>query len=259
MLQGLSRMLPTIETEALDEAAVYRMERLYARTAAPGKGAPGVLECPICNRTALRFLPFGLGGRRNAMCPTCGSVERHRFLWLYLTTRTDLLTGRHRVLHTAPETALEERLRGLPNLRYESVDRFNPYADRQADLTDLPYGDGTFDVVLTSHVLEHIPDDRKAMAELARVTRRGGRAVVMVPYTPKEAVSPEGRDIASPAERMARFGHPYHYRYYGRDLVDRLADAGFEAKGVSSRQMLSPHRRRRFRINANWLFHCIRR
>ncbi|OWJ65640.1 class I SAM-dependent methyltransferase [Inquilinus limosus] len=257
MLHDLGRVVGAIARDRLDEAAVYRRERLYARPRAPA-GPPGVLECPICGTRARRFLRFGLEGRRNAMCPGCGSVERHRFLWLYLTARTDLLTGRHRVLHAAPEPWLEARLRGLPNLRYRSLDRFNPFADVQADLTALPFADGTFDVVIANHVLEHIPDDAAAIAELARVLRPGGRAVLMVPFDPKGPTQ-EGAGIADPAERMRRFGHPYHYRINGRDFPDRLAAAGLAPMAVDSRALLRPHLRRRFRVNRNHLFDCRRR
>jgi hypothetical protein len=257
MLNRLGGVLGELASAGLSEGEIYRRERLYAAPRVP-LGPPGVLECPICGTRARRFLRFGLFGRRNAQCPGCGSVERHRFLWLYLSTRTDLLTGRHRVLHTAPEPWLEARLRGLPNLWYRSVDRFNPAADVAADLTDLPFPDASFDWILSSHVLEHVPDDGAAIAELARVLRPGGRAILMVPFDP-EGPTREGAHLADPAERMARFGHPYHYRINGRDFPHRLAAAGLVPILVDSRRLLSPHQRRRFRVNRNHLFDCRRR
>ena len=143
-------------------------------------------------------------------------------------------------------------------LRRVSVDRFNPSADVQADLTALPFPDHRFDVVLSSHVLEHIRDDEAAIAELARVLRPGGWAAIMVPYDPKLPVTEEGRDVESPAERLARFGHPYHYRNYGADFTSRLAAAGFRVSVLSSRRLLTAHQRRRYRINRNHLFFCRR-
>jgi len=258
MLADLAARIAAAGADRLDEAAVYQAERAY-NAKLPGPGAEGVLECPVCGTRALRFLPYGLAGRRNSRCPTCGSVERHRFLWLYLTAETDFLTGRHRLLHTAPEPCLEARLRPLANLRYLSVDRFNPFADLQADLTALPLPTAGFDRLITSHVLEHIPDDRAAMAELARVLRPGGQAIVMVPMDMSRPATVEDPGMASPADRLAAFGHPFHWRIYGADIVDRLADAGLAARPVDSRRFLTPHRRRRFRINRNWLLHCVRR
>ncbi|MGP1396353.1 MAG: class I SAM-dependent methyltransferase [Inquilinaceae bacterium] len=258
MLYGLKGLLTDIERQSLPEAAIYARERLYHRPAGrPPR--PGPLTCPICGTRAQRFLPFGLFGRRNAQCPTCGSVERHRFLWLYLVRSTRLLNRRVRMLHTAPETCLEHRLRQRRGLRYTTVDLFNPTADVQADLTDLPFADGAFDVVLTSHVLEHIPDDKAAMAELARILRPGGEAIVMVPFDPRVAATPEDPANDTPAKRMAAYGHPYHYRYYGADLPVRLAAAGLSPRRVvTSRTWLPGHQRRRFRINRNHLFHCVR-
>ncbi len=256
MLFGLERLKDSIAEDALSEARVYGDRRLYRRRAV--RVAPGMLLCPLCGARARRFLSFGHDRRRNAECPSCGSLERHRLLWLYLSRHSDLARRRHRVLHTAPEPFLETALDRLPLLRRVSVDRFNPAADVQADLTELPFPDRRFDVVLSSHVLEHIRDDGAAIAELARVLRPGGWAAIMVPFDPKRPVTDEGRDVASPAERLARFGHPYHYRIYGADLPARLAAAGFRVSVLSSKRLLTPHQRRRYRINRNYLFFCRR-
>lgn len=257
MLLRLATQVQTIAAESLTAAEVYRRADLH-RPVAGRKVASGLMHCPICARSAAAFLPFGLGGRRNALCPNCGSLERHRFLWVYITRYTRLLRSAARVLHTAPEPCLEPRLRSLPNLRYCSLDLFDPAADVQADLCDLPFDDGFFDLLLSSHVLEHLPDDTSALSELARVLRRGGRAVIMVPYDPALPVTDEGGHIAAPGERMARFGHPYHYRNYGADLSERLRAAGFAVTRVGVKQLLTPHRRRFFRINNNFLFDCTR-
>ncbi len=257
MLLRLDTQLQTIAAEGLSAAEIYRRADLH-RPVAGRVVAPGLLHCPICARSAAAFRPFGLGGRRNALCPNCGSLERHRFLWLYLTRYTRLLRGAARVLHTAPEPCLEPRLRRLPNLRYCSLDLFDPAADVQADLCDLPFDDAFFGLLLSSHVLEHLPDDTPALSELARVLRRGGRAVIMVPYDPALPATEEGGQIALPRERMARFGHPYHYRNYGADFTERLRAAGFAVTRVGVKQLLTPHRRRFFRINNNFLFDCTR-
>ncbi len=257
MIYGLGRQLSRVTLLGLPEAEIYRQERLYRRSAARGGGIrSGLLHCPVCGGRATRYRPFGLANRPNSACPYCGSVERHRFLWLYLRERTSLLRQRLRVLHVAPEPCLERRLRALPNLRYLSVDQFNPGADRRADLTRLPFAAAQFDLVLCSHVLEHIPDDAAAMAELSRVLKPGGTAVVLVPYDPKRPETEEGRDVTSPAERWRRFGHPYHYRIYGADLPARLSAAGLTAMVVATRAMLSGHHRRKYRINRNYLLHC---
>ncbi|MEX2642948.1 MAG: class I SAM-dependent methyltransferase [Acetobacterales bacterium] len=241
----------------LTEAAAYADPRLYQATAAVRHEPGGVLECPVCGTVARRFLPFGLAGRRNAQCPGCGSVERHRFLWLYLRDRTDILRGRRRVLHTAPEPCIEPMLRAVHGRGYVSVDAFNPAADVRADLRDLPLPDASFDVLVSSHTLEHVPDDAPALAELGRVVRPGGWAAIMVPLDPSKPTH-EDPSIDTPEGRNAAFGHPFHFRIYGHDIVDRLRAAGFAAEILSTRKLLSGHLRRRFRINRNYLVRCRR-
>lgn len=262
MLHGLHRLLPEIEEQGLDEAAIYRRPALYARPGAgagAGRGrrglrpADGPLHCPVCGRWSSRFLPFGLGGRPNALCPDCGSLERHRFLWMFLARRTPFFRRSLTVLHVAPESCLEAPFRRQHGRGYVTLDRFNPHADVQADLTDLPFPDGRFDAVLSSHVLEHVIDDRAACREIARVLKPSGWAALLFPYDPKR---PSQEDPAhdTPAKRRAAYGHPYHYRIYGADTPDRLAEAGLAATAVASTEFLSAHRRRRLRINRNHLF-----
>ncbi len=241
----------------LSEAEAYGQTVLYGGAAAVRREPGGVLTCPVCGTVARRFLPFGLNGRRNARCPGCGSVERHRLLWCYLACHSDLLRHRRRVLHTAPEPCLEPRLRAVHGRGYVSVDAFNPAADVQADLRDLPFADGAFDALISSHVLEHIPDDAPALAELGRAVRRGGRAVIMVPLAP-DAPTYEDASIDTPEGRNAAFGHPFHFRIYGGDIVDRLAKAGFRAEIRDSRRLLTGHQRRRYRINRNHLIDCVK-
>jgi SAM-dependent methyltransferase len=95
----------------------------------------------------------------------------------------------------------------------------------RADLLALPFPDGMFDVVMASEVLEHIPADELAMAEIARVVRPGGRVAVTVPrYWPERvcwALSKEYHDVAG--------GHVRIYR--GDVLAERLHRAGLVPAG----------------------------
>ncbi len=214
-----------------------------------------MFHCPVCGGRYRTFLPFGLGRRRHALCPGCGSLERHRFLWLFLRDTCRLPRRRARVLHVAPEPCLRDALTASPGLRYVSVDLFDPAADSAADLTALPFATGAFDFAICSHVLEHVGDDRAAMAELHRVLGPGGRAAVMVPIDMKRAETFEDPAIDSAAGRHEAFGHPYHVRICGADYPGRLRDAGFRVRLVHS-EKLSRHRRRRWRINKTLIFDC---
>ncbi|UCH74102.1 MAG: class I SAM-dependent methyltransferase [Rhodospirillales bacterium] len=254
MLDDLNRRLAAVQRLNVPAEAVYGRARSEGGTVlSPARG--GTLHCPVCDGRFRKFLPFGLNGRRNARCPGCGSLERHRFLWLLLRDDYKLLRRRARVLHVAPEPAIRDALAANRAIRYVSVDLFDPTADRAADLAALPFPSGAFDTVICSHVLEHVADDRAAMAELHRVLARGGRAAIMVPLDLTRAATFEDPTIDTAAGRNAAFGHPYHVRICGADYGDRLRSAGFAVRQVRS-NMLSAHYRRIWRINRTLVFDC---
>jgi len=180
----------------------------------------------------------------NPICPRCGAQARHRALWLYLHARTHLFSGKGlRVLHFAPERALGQALAGAPGIEYMSADLEDPAAMEHFDITDIPHPDGSFDVILCIHVLEHVEDDRKAMRELRRILRADGFAIVLVPLDLDRAETFEDPSITDPAERERAFWQADHLRLYGRDFPDRLREAGFDVtvdrwvRGLDSSKM----------------------
>ena len=207
------------------------------------------VECPCCSGRFRAFLPGGPERRPHARCPGCGSLERHRLVWLWLQRSTDLLRTPHRVLVVAPEAFLQEALRSRPHLDYLSVDLDSPLAMRRMDLTRLDLPDQSFDVVFCSHVLEHIPDDRVAMRELRRVLRPGGWALLQTPVDLERAVSDEDPAVTLPAERLRRFGQADHVRIYGRDFFDRLRAAGWEIERIPFARRLGEEETRRFGLD----------
>ena len=134
------------------------------------------VTCPCCRWRFRRFLPFGVNQRSNALCPRCGSLERHRLLWLYLNNRTNLFQRSHRMLHIAPEPIFARMFRTMPMLSYFTGDLTSKLAGVRMDITNVAYKDNSFDIILCNHVLEHVERDRKAMTELLRVLIPGGWA-----------------------------------------------------------------------------------
>ncbi len=185
--------------------------------------------CPVCQSEVRGFRTFGMPVRTNAQCPVCYSLERHRLLWMYLRQHTDLFDGRaKRILHVAPEPQLSRHLQSLPGVEYVSADMEKGKAMVVADVTQLPFGAGEFDVIFCNHVLEHVPDDRKAMAEFRRVLKPSGWAILQVPIRGHETY--EDPSVTDPKERERLFGQWDHVRIYGSDYVRRLESAGFRVK-----------------------------
>jgi SAM-dependent methyltransferase len=212
--------------------------------------------CPICTAHARRFLSFGNPSRPDALCPWCRSLERHRLVWCYFRRMTDLLDGRlKRMLHVAPEPALERVLAPGVGPGYVTADLTSPAAAEKMDLTDIRHPDGSFDVIYCSHVLEHVPDDRSAMRELHRVLSPRGWALLLVPITADRTV--EDPSVTDPEERLRLFGQKDHVRRYGPDFVDRLRSVGLAVRKVVAPDFLSAPEIRRMGITAaGEIFQC---
>jgi SAM-dependent methyltransferase len=195
--------------------------------------------CPACNQVVKRDFRGGPGGRPDAACPRCGSLERHRFLAVLLGLLRPSLGDIDVLLEVAPArqtTPLLAELGARIHLRTD-LGADNRLVDALADLTRLPHRDGSIDLLVCYHVLEHIPDDHAAMAEIARVLSPGGIALLQVPWRPG-TVTDEDPD-ASPEERLERFGQADHVRYYGDDFETRLMAAGLSLRRVTPAALLT--------------------
>jgi SAM-dependent methyltransferase len=96
-------------------------------------------------------------------------------------------------------------------------------------ITEICFRADAFDLVICSHVLEHVKADRQAMGELFRVVRPGGVAIVPVPISWNSDMTDEEEGLTS-LEKRERFGEEDHVRRYGRDYLQRLREAGFEVE-----------------------------
>lgn len=196
---------------------------------------------PIDGRSFSRFLPYGYENQReNVLSPSTLSLERHRLLWLYLKEHTTFFTAQHKVLHFAPEQAFYSRFRKLKNLDYTTTDLNSPLADVKADICNLPFEDNSFDFILCNHVLEHIPDDQKAMKELYRILEPGGTAILQIPQDLNREKTFEDDSITDPKERAKIFGQYDHVRVYGRDFFDKLRKVGFQVEEADLTSQITP-------------------
>jgi predicted SAM-dependent methyltransferase len=183
--------------------------------------------CPVCENKSV-FKSFGSIRREHVLCPSCGTVERHRLLYLFLQNQTDFFTTKLSVIHFSPNPGLYKLFSRQPNLQYTAVNRApdNGKTSLEVDLTHTSFPDSCFDVGICYHVFEHIKEDRKAISEFHRILKPSGWATVQVPTHDGETI--EDYRYNTPELRSQHYGQSNHVRYYGADdFTNRLKTAGF--------------------------------
>lgn len=186
-------------------------------------------QCSICGWRLRNLRPVACEPDFNDMCSRCGSLGRHRFIWLYLNNHTNLFREPVKVLHFAAEPCFSERFKNCKNISYTTADVAEGYME-VLNLMDIHKADATYDVVLCIHVLEHVEDDARAMSEIFRVMKPGGWAILNPHMDLSLERTLEDPTVTSPEERRRLFNQEDHYRVYGRDLRDRLAKVGFNVE-----------------------------
>lgn len=215
---------------------------------------------PIDGKSFKTFLPYGYGNQRNnVLSPSTLSLERHRLLWLYLKNETNFFTTPLKVLHFAPEQAFYKRFKQLKNIDYTTTDLNSPLADVKADICNLPFEANSFDVILCNHVLEHIPDDTKAMQELYRILKVGGWGIFQIPQDLSRENTFEDNSITDKKERARIFGQYDHVRIYGRDYFDKLRRIGFTVNEVNYTATLSAKDVERYALAKGELIPVVRK
>lgn len=199
--------------------------------------------CPVCGyRGPFEDLHPKTGKRLHARCPNCRALERHRLQHLVmrkLRTRHDLASLS--LLHIAPEPFMRQAFRETFH-RYVTADLKQPSVDCHLNLCQLPFPDASFDVVYASHVLEHIPDDHRAMREIRRVLRSTGFAVLPVPIV---AASTVEYPQANPHES-------YHVRAPGPDYIERMREHFARVELFDSGQFDAVHQLYNYEDRTGW-------
>jgi hypothetical protein len=253
--------------ESVKTTAAYRLYRqslIYDRVRKNGKVLKRAIklprylgseyQCPVCGvrlrafrpmwksywRDFAKFTPIHPPTEMETLnlehftCPRCDAFDRERLIAIYLEQmfRSFDRSRTYRLLEFAPGDALHKWLKRFAFIAYRSADLSRKTVDERVDLTDMAaYPDQSLDIILCSHVLEHIPDDRKAMRELRRVLKRDGFAVLLVPLVVGIDETHEDPTITSEALRWKYFGMGDHVRQYGkRDFIARLEDAGLNVE-----------------------------
>lgn len=216
------------------------------------------VKCNCCNK---EFREFGSYGDRevkrvNAVCPWCSSLERTRVLWWYLSG-SNLLNNQNKILHIAPERAIEKKLQKNNSIEYLSADLNPNLAMVKMDITNIQYNDDSFDLILCSHVISVVKQDKKALTEFLRVLKKDGVLILQEHIYTQYKETFEVFSADSDAERYKLYGAPYLQRCYGHDFENRLKDLGFKVKVINPAENLSPSEIHKFGFqNSGLLFIC---
>jgi len=233
-------------------------------------------QCCLCDRRLRSFMPLGdRHGPRSSFtaalgvvgsnvdqyrCPYCRAHDRARHLYLYMRESGFLerLRGAE-ILHFAPEAQLQAKFRALEPRRYVMAD-LTPHADGwvEADLTAMPFESSSFDVLIANHVLEHVDDVGAALAEIRRVLRPDGYAILQTPYAAMLTDTFEDPGIRTPEARTVAYGQWDHVRLFGANIVSIIEGAGFVSCVASHQDVLHDYNADRWGLNSAEPFMCFR-
>jgi len=180
----------------------------------------GSVKCNICNWEGYKF--FAMIGhysiRYNAVCPRCFSKERHRRLAFYLE-QYNYVERHTRCLDIGPAEGFRNYMESKGYV-YFSIDIASAHAMAKMDVTELGIRSDAFELVICYHVLEHVENDVRALREIHRVLKSGGKCFIQVPLKEGAAhtIEYEQPDIKDCG----------HVRQYGRDIIPKINNEGFE-------------------------------
>lgn len=187
-------------------------------------------HCNVCDRTDFFegwYRPYQIDSK----CPNCGSIERTRFMYEILSKNiiNELDPTKTKILHFAPEPIIENYLRRT-FASYTSADLFAE-ADIIVNIEDIKLPEESYDIVIASHVLEHV-DDRLAVNQIEKILKSAGKFVCMVPMVQGWDETYEDLKVIDPSEREIHFGQSDHLRMYGRDFVSRVETQNLKLRSL---------------------------
>jgi SAM-dependent methyltransferase len=200
-------------------------------------------ECPVCgyNGPFLDVAP-STGLRKHAKCPNCNALERHRIQFLAVNAvLSNINTANLKMLHFAPEPFFRKFF-SVRFGEYETADLNMKGVDHKVDLQQLPFDDATYDFVFASHVLEHIPNDEKAISEIRRILKPNGIAILPVPVVAEKTIEyPE----PNPTEA-------YHVRAPGLDYIRKYDRYFSKVESYSSDSLPSKYQLFVYEDRSKW-------
>jgi SAM-dependent methyltransferase len=228
----------------ISERIKNKLLRLYNRAF---RNPSGKYFCPVCATPVCFFLPMSVFYKENQTryrypytwddaetlnhtayeCPNCRATDRDRLYALFIAKQVAKSQSLE-LLEIAPSKQLSAMIKSYGKISLRTADLMMDEVDDKIDITDMKcYPANRFDAFICSHVLEHVPNDIKALCELRRILKPGGWGIVMVPVILAAEKIDEDPTLEDVAERWRRFGQYDHIRTYSKNgLLERIAAAG---------------------------------
>ena len=185
-------------------------------------------QCTVCKKKLRKFIDIS---ENELMCPNCGSLARTRRLQSIL--QDFLINQSIKILDFSPPRCMYRLLKENRQIDYISTDYAGEFiADKKLNIVNIDESDNIYDLIVCYHVLEHIKDDKKAISELFRIMKHGGKGIIQTPF--KDGETYENDLIKTEAERKIHFGQEDHVRVYSiSGLCERLENVGFAIKYIN--------------------------
>lgn len=252
MIKGIYKKLVKEKTRILLRNFANRVLGLYY--------FGNTFTCNCCKKNFKKFLPKGNVKRLNAQCPYCGSLERNRLLLFYLENETLIFKQYSSLLHIAPEQCLSTIFK-KSDLEYIDGDINAALARNVVDITQIQYPNDYFDFIICSHVLGHIPDERKAIQELKRVAKPDGMVLIMTLLDTNSELTFEDSDLTTNEERLRYYGEEDLCRLHGLDFAKRIEREGFKVSQIDYRIQLGSEVSKKFSLGdgkREIIFNCTK-
>ena len=219
--------------------------------------------CPVCDSNFSRFISIPevtksdlfltdilVNGHRNSItnyetfnfqtffCPICGAQDKVRMMAFFIKNflnKSNNGQTKIKLLHFTPEAGLYDFLSKINNIEYYTSDLERTDVDFNFDLHNCTeIENNSFDLIICSHVLEHVENDKRCMSEIKRMLKQNGIALLMVPIMLTIDKDYENDAITIPEQRLLHFGQEDHVRLYSKfGFVQKLQEVGFKVNELS--------------------------
>lgn len=200
---------------------------------------PKQYYCSACGKKSVLFFSYGVkskiasekhiigeGKRKRVFCMFCLANDRMRWIDYVIEHMTDLYTAENTVLHIAPEKCVEMKMRKNNKCKYTTGDICAGIADSVVDITDMKFKNETFDYIILNMVLEHVQNEDKALTEIHRCLKNGGKFFFSIPIC-LDMYTYEKDEKLNSKEKLKEYGQKDHCRLYGKDVVEHIEKYGF--------------------------------